>query len=226
MIILACATERELREMLAGLKKPVESGAVRVAGRRILPCVTGVGPVAAGISAGEALARHPEAAGMINAGICGSFDPERFPLGGICVARKEVWPEYGVRANVETTLLDYPMFPDMDLDAANELRLDPVFCAGEMNLRLPEAWCQGVSLTVAGVSGGPGRADFLRERYGAATENMEGFALALAARRRGIPFLEIRTVSNLAGERDKKKWNFRQAFASLRSVLPMMLESA
>ena len=95
MIVLACATERELREMLAGLEKPVENGAVRVADCRILPCVTGVGPVAAGISAGEALARHPEATGMINAGICGSFDPERFPLGGICVARKEVWPEYG-----------------------------------------------------------------------------------------------------------------------------------
>lgn len=221
MIILACATEMERRALLSGLE---ESG-MRAADR-ILSCVTGVGPVASGIRAGEALARYPRVRGMINAGICGSFDLERFPLGEICVAQKEIWPEYGVRMETDTTPLEYRMFSDMKLPVANEIDLDPSSGAAAMNLRLPEDWRRGVSLTVAGVSGDPGRAESLRRRYDAATENMEGFALALAALRRGIPFLEIRTVSNLAGERDKEKWNFRQALAALRGILPALLERA
>jgi hypothetical protein len=37
---------------------------------------------------------------------------------------------------------------------------------------------------------------------------MEGFSLALAARRVRHRFLEIRTVSNPVGARDKRLWNF------------------
>jgi futalosine hydrolase len=40
---------------------------------------------------------------------------------------------------------------------------------------------------------------------------MEGYALALAGRRFGIPAAEIRGISNAAGDRDRSRWDFRLA---------------
>lgn len=223
MIILACATERELRSVLAEQDGVVDGEVLYTKGCSFVFCITGMGPVAAGISAGEILTRYPGIAGMINIGICGSFDLAQIPLGCVCVAQREVWPEYGVRTESETTPLDYQMFPDLPLTAPGELDFDPEDAAALMDLSLPGDWKRGASLTVAGVSGSPARANFLRREYAAATENMEGFALALAARRRGLPFLEIRAVSNLVGERDKNKWDFQGALHALRGILPALL---
>lgn len=226
MIILACATDRELRSILAEQDGIVDGEVLYIQGCSFVFCLTGMGPVAAGISAGEMLARYPGVSGMINLGICGSFDLKHFPLGSVCVAQREVWPEYGVRMETETTSLEYQMFPGIELTEPNILDFDPEDAALAMDLSLPSSWLQGVSLTVAGVSGCPTQADFLRRQYAAATENMEGFALALAARRRGLPFLEIRTVSNLVGERDKDKWDFRGALRTLQGILPALLGGA
>lgn len=46
--------------------------------------------------------------------------------------------------------------------------------------------------------------------------------MALAAKRQGIPFLEIRTVSNPVGARDKRLWNFRLAVNALQNILPAL----
>lgn len=223
MIILACATELECRHALtrAG-RKPDGDTRFGYAGFDFLACVTGVGPVAAALRAGELLERHPAASGIVNLGICGSFDPHT-ALGSVCVASAEVWPEFGVHcsgANEEP--FGFQMLPDLPLSPVNRLDLDPPTAARSMGLNLPESWSCGTSLTVAGVTGDPQRAALLLARHDAATENMEGFGLALAARRKGIAFLEVRTVSNPVGVRDKTQWNFRLALTRLEAILPTL----
>jgi futalosine hydrolase len=52
---------------------------------------------------------------------------------------------------------------------------------------------------------------------------MEGFSLALACRERQLPFLEIRTVSNPVGERDRSKWDMGQALRGLGKTLAELL---
>jgi futalosine hydrolase len=223
VIVLAFATELECRHALARAGGIPESGApLRIAGTEFLVCITGVGPVAAALSAGAFLERHSHAAGVVNLGICGSFDPDR-PLGETCVASAEIWPEYGVNcADGSDEPFSFQMLPDVRLNPVNRLDLDPASAARAMGLELPEAWTQGPSLTVAGVSGDPARAAQLLARHEAATENMEGFSLALAARRKALPFLEVRTVSNPVGVRDKRKWNFRLALETLQNILPTL----
>lgn len=229
MLILACATARECASALGCAASAITSWPHRLtmAGREVLTCAVGVGPVAAGISIGMLLERHPEARGVINVGICGSFDTGRLPLGGICVADAEIWPEYGVRGaegEVSETL-GFPMLPGLELDPSNRIDLDPAAATTAMGLTLPKTWVTGPSLTVAGVSGDEARADHLRRRYQAATENMEGFGLALAARLKGLPFLEIRTVSNQVGARDKSHWDFKAALNALATILPTLCGS-
>jgi futalosine hydrolase len=223
MIILACATELERRHALAlAGATPAETLRLSFAGRDVLACVVGVGPVAAALTMGELLERHPEADGVLNLGICGSFDP-RLPVGAICTASAEIWPEYGVhRTNGTEEAFSFQMLPDVKLTPVNRLDLDPAAAARAMGFALPETWPQGPSLTVAGVSGDPERAAMLLARHDAATENMEGFSLALAAHRRNLHFLEVRTVSNAVGDRDTTRWNFRAALENLQTVLPTL----
>ncbi|KAF5037048.1 Futalosine hydrolase [anaerobic digester metagenome] len=227
MIILACATELECRHVLARTgRKPDGDTRFDYAGLDFLACVTGVGPVAAALRAGEILERHPAAVGIVNLGICGSFDPHS-ALGAVCVASAEVWPEYGVhRSDGTEEPFGFQMLQDLPLSPVNRLELDPSAAASDMGLFLPESWPCGTSLTVAGVTGDPQRAALLLARHEPATENMEGFGLALAARRKGIAFLEVRTVSNPVGVRDKSRWNFRLALDSLESVLPTLTGAA
>lgn len=226
MILLACAT---LMECQNALNLPASSPAetlepVNIRGHDLLPCPVGIGPVAAALSVGALLERHPEVTGIVNLGICGSFDMALAPLGSTCVADAEIWPEYGVRhfTQEEEEVFGHQMFTDLPLDPVNQLDLDPSAQAAAMGMTLHPKWIIGPSLTVAGVSGDQQRAALLQGRHDGLTENMEGFSLALAARRRGIGFLEIRTVSNPVGARDKRLWNFRLALRALQDILPAL----
>lgn len=70
-------------------------------------------------------------------------------------------------------------------------------------------------MTVSGVTGTEERAHMLMKRYNPLTENMEGFSLALACLQAGIPFLELRTVSNLVGSRKAEHWKLDDALQAL-----------
>ncbi len=56
---------------------------------------------------------------------------------------------------------------------------------------------------------------------------MEGFGVAEAAAAHGTPVLEIRTVSNAVGPRDRSAWRIGEALTALQeafSVLRTVLE--
>jgi len=225
MIILACATEIECKNALIRVcPEPAAWPAhVQLDALDFLVSPVGIGPVAAALSIGALLERFPAAQGIVNLGICGGFDLERTPMGSVCLATAEVWPEYGVSdSKGDGQEFSHQMFPDLVLTPVNRLELDPVAAARSLNLTLAHEWARGASLTVAGVSGSPERAKMLRNRFDAATENMEGFSLALAARKNGLAFLEVRTVSNPVGTQDKALWNFRIALRALGDVLPKL----
>jgi futalosine hydrolase len=48
---------------------------------------------------------------------------------------------------------------------------------------------------------------------------MEGAALHYVCLQTGVPFIQIRCISNYVGERDKSKWKFNEAFDSLTDVV-------
>lgn len=59
----------------------------------------------------------------------------------------------------------------------------------------------------------------MRMKYNAAVESMEGAALHYVCIQKNIPFLQIRGISNKVGERDKSKWNFKEAIQSSNQLL-------
>jgi futalosine hydrolase len=47
---------------------------------------------------------------------------------------------------------------------------------------------------------------------------MEGFGVATAAALAGVPFAELRAISNTVGPRDRAAWRIPQALAALTSA--------
>jgi futalosine hydrolase len=83
----------------------------------------------------------------------------------------------------------------------------------------------GSFVTVSGVSGSLARARVLGSRFGALCENMEGGAAAQVCLRYRVPFLEIRGLSNWAGDRNKKRWCLPEALDNCQRAVLYLLES-
>jgi futalosine hydrolase len=71
----------------------------------------------------------------------------------------------------------------------------------------------GPCVTSSRVTGLRSEADALRLRWAALAESMEGAAGAHICALYGIPFLEIRGISNLVGDRDRTAWRVDRAVA-------------
>jgi len=229
-LALAAATPFELEHALAGTgwegQAPGRGTAkTRAAGRDLILVVTGVGPVNAALEMGAALSGH-DISGVVNIGIAGSFDCARAPLGAAMAATAEIYPEYGVALGDGLASLsgfDFPQWESPGVRVLREIALDPDGAARSMGLTLGTEVSRGGFLTVAGVTGSLERASALAGRFSPLAESMEGFALALACLTKGVPFLEVRTVSNAVGERDRTKWELKQALAGLGDVLAGLL---
>lgn len=205
-------------------------------GRRHALCITGVGPVNAALAAGLCFASLEGGAvdAVVNLGVAGSFDLARAPLGSAWRVTREIWPEYGLATDegVDARALGFAQWHGNAV-CAEEAIWDcvdlPRWAQDGPLPPLPagiDALPVATSLTVAGVTADAARAVRLHARYDALLENMEGFALALACARRGLPLLELRTVSNAVGPRTPECRDFPRALAALQPLLHNILTMA
>lgn len=80
--------------------------------------------------------------------------------------------------------------------------------------------------TAETVTGSAAQAAVLFKRFGAAVESMEGAAAAQVCTALGVPFAELRGVSNAVGERDKRRWALRGAVDAVNGALLAYLRAA
>jgi futalosine hydrolase len=229
-LALVTATAAEMRAALTGVAANASVPArgawpEHVGGREMILVVTGVGPVNAALETGTALDRF-SISGILNIGIAGSFDLALAPLGSAVAATSEVYADYGIAGDdglANAAGFGFPQWENGAQRVVQRVELCPEKAAQAMNLRLSPVVTRGTGLTVAGVTGTLKRAQALAALHGALTESMEGFALALACLTRGLPFLEVRTISNGVGEANRAKWKLNEAMAGLGTVLAGML---
>ena len=179
--------------------------AEREAIRDVVPevLVAGIGPVAAAAATSAALAgRRPDL--VISAGIAGGFD---VPLASVVVASRVVHADLGIAAPSGFE----PLGSALEVAGADALAL-------RLGARL------GTVLTVSTVTGTATTAAALRARYpDAVAEAMEGYGVAAAAALFGVPFAEVRAISNLVGPRDRQSWRIPEALAALASALKELM---
>ncbi len=152
----------------------------------------GVGPAAAAAATSAALATAGHDL-VINAGIGGGFAP--LQVGGIAVASAIVFADLGAETDTGFSGVSALGFGTDRYEVAPQLAIELTDRTGG---RL------GTVLTVATVTGTAATADELRGRYpDAVAEGMEGAGVAAAATLHGVPFAEIRAISNAVGPRDR-----------------------
>jgi futalosine hydrolase len=79
------------------------------------------------------------------------------------------------------------------------------------------------AITVNEITTETKRIEWYKKNLSPAVESMEGAALHYVCLRENIPFLQIRSISNEIGERDKKKWGLSEAITTLNEKLILLL---
>ena len=151
---------------------------------------------------------------VISAGIAGMLPGVELELGDILVAEACVYAEEGLLTQDAFLDIQAMGFSLGDFDG-NAVPIDP-----DLLDRLPEAIRIGRIATVATCSGSDLQADLVARRTSAVAEAMEGAAVVHAARRLGVPAIEVRAISNTTGDRDRQHWDIKSALASLADGLP------
>lgn len=182
----------------------------------------GVGPAAAAAGAAAALTSAAVAGApydlAVSAGIGGGFTAAA-PTGTVVVADAIIAADLGAET-------PGGFLPVDELGFGRTVHLPHAALGRRVAKALEAAGLSAVHapvLTVCTVTGSAERAAELASRHPrAAAEAMEGFGVAEAAAAHGVPVLEIRSVSNAVGPRDRSAWRIGEALEALRHTFHLL----
>jgi len=169
--------------------------------------ICGVGVIEAAIESYRLIKKYKPAL-IVLTGLAGGYPETGLFPGDIVIASKEVWADSGRKI-----FQNYAPLPE-NLGMKKEIEIDKnlleIFALPEgIKTRI------GAMCTVCACSYEKERAKKFSKIYKALAENMEGFAVALAAKKAGICFAEVRAISNLLSD-PEAPWDTEKAFNSLR----------
>lgn len=155
---------------------------------------------------------------VLQAGIAGSFDSNR-PLAEAVLVKEETVADLGVVENnrfqsvFDLKLIDAQAFP-----FNNGKLVNPDMSRWDF-LHLKQV----TAISVNEITTDAERIKEWKKKYQAETESMEGAALHYICLQEKIPFLQLRTISNVIGERDKSKWQMKEAIRVLNDYVMEVL---
>ena len=208
-LLVVAATEGELSSL--------DTGAI--AGRGDVEVViTGAGMVATAAQVSRALARTRFDL-AINLGVCGAFD-RALALGSVVHVTSDRLPELGVEDG--RTFVPAETIGLVDADT-------PPFTGGCLINAAPpasitlEALPRVRAITVNTVHGDEASIAAVVGRHHPQVESMEGAAFMYACLIAGVPFVQLRAVSNYVERRDRAAWKLPEAIASLGRVATALI---
>lgn len=174
--------------------------------------VTGVGLIAATYHITKAVyQKRPQL--ILQAGIAGALD-NNLKLGSVVIIESETIGDLGVMEQGSfRSLFDMKFLQENDAPWTNARLLNASGILDE--LLLPRV--KGVSINE--ITTLPSRIEHYKDTLGASVESMEGAALHYVGLMENIPFLQVRSLSNFVGERDKSKWHIKEAIENLNKEL-------
>ncbi|MBP2000364.1 futalosine hydrolase [Paenibacillus shirakamiensis] len=211
-ILIMTAVEAEQAAILRGWNVNHESIQVEVK-------LAGVGPAAAAANTAIALASGDYDL-VISAGIAGGFAGTA-EIGSVVVATTIEQADLGAETGEGFASVDELGFGSSRLPAhaALSTRLSEALAAAGIPVHtgpvLTVSAATGTALTAAARAG---------RSPGAVAEAMEGFGVAVAADKFGLPIMEIRAISNVVGPRDKAAWRIGDALRALETAITHLQE--
>jgi futalosine hydrolase len=179
--------------------------------------ITGVGSIAITHSLMRQIGRRkPDM--IIQAGIAGCFT-SRQP-GEVVVIREESLADLGVWEEGRfNSLFDLKLEQPDTRPFRGGLLVNPYKKLLELSGLEPVR-----AITVNEISTDRARIEWIQQNTAPVVESMEGGGLHYVCLQENIPFLQLRSVSNVIGERDKTKWNIKAAITSLNNQLMVLFK--
>ncbi len=146
---------------------------------------------------------------ILNIGIAGAYPNSGLKIGDVVLGSSEVFGDIGFE------LPESPGFQPLTSSAFGAPYANPFLLetSGWDSPILP--FSLGAGCTVNCCTG-TDKVGIMREKlYGVQFESMEGAAVAMIGQREDIPVMEIRSISNIAGNRDMRPENIRLALDQL-----------
>ena len=193
----------------------------RVAGHEIDLLVTGVGMVATAASSATALARGNYQLAL-NLGLCGAFD-RILPLGSVVHVVSDRLSELGAEDGERFLTIHELGLLDPD---------EPPFIGGAVVNQAPPANAvlnrlqRVAGITVNTVHGRDDSIADVRRRFDPQVESMEGAAFMYVCALTGVPYAQVRAVSNVVERRNRAAWQIGPAVSALAATTLEILESA
>lgn len=209
-ILLLVPTNMELQRMsLDHLNEAVEIA------------VCGFGPVSTAIFLTQQLSRSKYPL-ILLVGLAGAYPGMGVGVGDVCVAESEVYADLGrCFANGIEPIAPpneiVPMWFDLRQDWHSDLKACIHHLMEEMGTKIVRM------ATVCCVSCTSERAKYISQGWNVAVENMEGAAAAQVCALCHIPFVEIRSVSNMVGDCNRSNWQIETALKGLSDFIQAFL---
>ena len=151
----------------------------------------------------------------VNAGICGSYI-HQVGIGNVVEVVEECIVDIGAEEKDRfLTVFDLGLSDPNSAPYTNGIMINNRSFESDVIRKLPKVKGATVNLI-------PGRNQNIKNSgivYSPDIETMEGAAFFYACLWEGIPFTQIRAVSNYVEERDKSKWNISLAVKNLNRIL-------
>jgi len=156
---------------------------------------------------------------VIQAGIAGSFS-DKLKLGDVVAVKEDTFGDLGIEENGKMqTLFETGFSETNEFPFTNGWIVNANANFEKVSLPLVKA------ITVNKVSDNPIQNKFALEKFGADVESMEGAAFHYVCLQQKINFLQLRSISNHVGERDKSKWNLKAAIENLNKELLKIVDN-
>jgi len=201
-VLLVAATEGEIAGVWPDLKPHVDV------------LVTGVGMVATAARCSRALALTPYALAL-NVGICGTFD-RTIALGTVVHVVRDQIAELGAEdADAFVTIEEIQLPAEWTFVNSAPPAIDALRALPAVN-----------AITVNTVHGNERSIATVIDRFRPEVESMEGAAFMSACLLNGVPFAQVRAVSNVVERRNREAWRLAQAIDNLTEATRRILAQA
>ena len=156
---------------------------------------------------------------VIQAGIAGSFS-ERLNLGEVVAIKEDTFADLGIeeKGNLQT-LFETGFIKKNDFPFTNGWLVNQHPILQKISLPLVKA------ITINKISDSDFQNKMMFEKFAAEIESMEGAAFHYVCLQQKINFLQIRSISNTVGERDKSKWKLKASIENLNKELIKIVDN-
>jgi len=222
-VLVVAATSAEVSPLVAGFRQTEQRGPrvtrYQASRHEIDLLVTGVGMVATAVWCARVLARDSYDLAL-NLGVCGSFNDSIEPGAVVHVVTDRISELGAEDGGAFLTIQQLGLLGD------NE---SPFESGRLVNASPPANPVLGELRAVDGITVNTAHGDeasiaAVTRRFGPDVESMEGAAFMYACLVQGLPFAQVRAVSNRVERRNRSAWKLAESVANLTETAGRLLE--